>query len=894
MSGNYNLIKIAIIFFYFLLFQTNITAQITIKGLVKKNKDIFLSNASVILKDSLSTILEYTFTDKNGNYLISTNKKTSYILFFSALGYETKSIPINNNSDEEIINLNIILKEKPYQLKEVIIEAEKPIKIKKDTVEIKVNKFLKPNDATVEDLLKKIPGVSVDSEGTIKIGNREIEKLMVDGDDFFEKGYKILSKNMPPNQLEKIQILQKYSNNRLLKDIEESDKVALNLVLKEDAKRKWFGNFSASYSLVSENRYELKTYAMNFGKKNKYILLSNFNNLGYDATGDINHLIRPFRFGEPASIGDNQQVNNLLSLRFANGNFKKSRTNFNNAELVSLNAIFNPTKKLKVKTLGFFNWDETDFFRNSTETFIANNTNFTNTEDYTFRNTKQIAFGKVDVTYNISTTQMLEAITKYNNGDFFDNTNLVFNGNSTLEYLKHQNTLFDQKISYTNKFTDKKVLLLTGRFIDEKAPQAYKVNQFFYQNLFPNQNTINNVQQQSENQMLFAGINAHLLDRKENQNLFELQLGNEFREDKLLSNFSLLSNNTILDNPIDYQNNTIYNVNDFYIKTKYLLALNKFKLIGNLGVHQLFNRLKNNQINTKQQPFFINPSIGLNWEINPKNKLTTSYSFNTTNSSILDIYPNIILTGFRSFSKGTGTFNQLDASNLSLNYQLGNWSDSFFGNTFFIYSKNHDFFSTNSIINQNYTQSEKILIKDREFLSLNSTIDYYFKKISSNFKLNLGYSKSQFKNIINNSNLRNITSLNYNYGFELRSGFSGIFNYHFGTKWITSEIKTTINNSFTDNNSFLDLSFIFNDNFDIELKSERYYFGNLQNENTYYFLDLDLRYKLLKNKMTLGIVGRNLTNTEQFRNFSISDIGSSTIEYRLLPRFVLLKLDYRF
>ncbi|MFC4268287.1 carboxypeptidase-like regulatory domain-containing protein [Polaribacter marinivivus] len=894
MSGSYNLNKIVIIFFYFLLFQTNITAQIKIKGLVKKNKDFSLSNASVVLKDSLNTILEYTFTDKNGNYLISTNKKSSYILFFSALGYETKSIPITYNSNEEIISINIILKEKPYQLKEVIIEAEKPIKIKKDTIEVKVNRFLKPNDATVEDLLKKIPGVTVNSEGTIKIGNREIEKLMVDGDDFFEKGYKILSKNMPPNQLEKIQILQKYSNNRLLKDIEESNKVALNLVLKEDAKRKWFGNFSANYGLISENRYQLKTYAMNFGKKNKYILLSNFNNLGEDATGDINNLIRPFRFGEPASIGDNQQINNLLSLSFSNGNFKKSRTNFNNAELVSLNAIFNPTKKLKIKTLCFFNWDETDFFRNSTETFTANNTNFTNTENYTVRNTKQIAFGKLDIIYNISPTKMLEATTKYNNGDFFDNTNLIFNGNSTIESLEHQNTLIDQKINYTNKFINKKILLLTGRFIDEKAPQNYSINQFFYQNLFPNQTNVDNVKQQSENQMIFAGLNAHLLDRKENENLFEVQVGNEFRQDKLFSTFTLLNGNNRVNSPINYQNNTTYSVNNLYLKTKYLLALNKFKLIGDFGFHQLFNRLETNLNHSTQNPFFINPSFGFNWEINDKNKLTTSYSYNTTNAKIVDVYSNFVLTGFRSFSKGTGNFNQLEASNISVNYQLGNWSDRFFANTFFIYSKNHDFFSTNSIINQNYTQSEKILIKDREFISLNSTIDYYLKNISSNLKFNFGYSKSQFKNIINNSDLRNVSSFNYNYGFELRSGFSGIFNYHFGTKWITSEIRTTINNSFTDNNSFLDLSFIFSDKFDIELKSERYYFGNLQSNNTYYFLDLDIRYKLFKNKMTLGIVGKNLTNTEQFKNFSISDVGSSIIEYRLLPRFVLLKLDYRF
>ncbi len=133
------------------------------------------------------------------------------------------------------------------------------------------------------------------------------------------------------------------------------------------------------------------------------------------------------------------------------------------------------------------------------------------------------------------------------------------------------------------------------------------------------------------------------------------------------------------------------------------------------------------------------------------------------------------------------------------------------------YNKNFDFFSSNTLINQNFTQSERIIIKDRELLSISSKLDYYFKKISSNLKLDVGYSTSNYKNIINNSNLREVTYNNYSYGLELRSGFKGIFNYHIGTKWTTNQIEaSTIKNSFTDNVSFLDLSFAFNDKFNMQ------------------------------------------------------------------------------
>tara|TARA_B110000259_G_C14026931_1_gene405062 strand:+ start:1331 stop:3997 length:2667 start_codon:yes stop_codon:yes gene_type:complete len=871
-------------------------SQTNIKGLVTNENNQAIPYVNVLIKiaDSTNLIVAYTYSKNNGEYTFKTNRTGKFNLSFSSLGYGTKTIAIEIIADTKEITKNVILTEEAFSLDEVIIQSERTIKTKKDTVEIKVNRFLTPNDVTVEDLLKKIPGVTVSSEGTIKVGNQEIEKLMIDGDDFFDKGYKILSKNMPPDQLEKIQILQKFSNNKLLKDIEESDKVAINLILKNDAKRQWFGNLDLGYDITFNNRYSLKSYLMNFGKKNKYIFLTNFNNIGYDATGDINHLIRPFRYGEPASIGDNQSVYSLLNLSSFTPNFKASRTNFNNAELVSLNAIFTLSKKIKLKTLGFFNWDENDFFRNSTQIFTSNGTDFTNTEDFVLRNKKFIGFGKIDLNYDISKTKTLEIITKYNNQDQNSNSVLVFNGVSTLENLESRNTLFDQKITYTNKFKDNKVFLLTGRYINEKTPQNYIVNQFFYQDLFPTSLNANNIQQQNENQMQFAGFEAHLLDRKENGNLLELQFGNQFRLDKLKTSFFLKENNTITETPTDYQNNAKYSVNDLYLKTKYRFKINDFSVTGKIDLHQLFSQLEEENT-TKQQPFFINPKVSFDWEINTKNKLFLSFAYNTSNAKILDVYPNYVFTNFNSFSKGTGTFNQLDASNLVFTYTLGNWSDSFFANTSIIYNKNFDFFSTNSMITQNYTQSKKIIIKDRESFIIFSDINKYFKFISSNFKIKISYTNSNYKNIINNSDLREVKSTNYNYGFELRSGFQGVFNYHFGSKWTINKIKSTINNSFTNNTSFLDLSFDINEKFNFQIQTERYFFGNIDAENsTYYFADLEARYKLKKNKLTLSLQGKNLFNTETFRTFSISDISTSTTEYRLLSRYVLLKMEYRF
>src|SRR5690606_30963289 len=151
----------------------------------------------------------------------------------------------------------------------------------------------------------------------------------------------------------------------------------------------------------------------------------------YDATGDLRHLIRPMRAGEPASIGDDQSISSLISLNTNSPNIKPNRTNFNNAEMASVNAIFNPTEKLKIRSIGFFNWDELDFFRNREDQVSINDLNFTNTESYHLRKTKKIGFGKLDLTYDFSDNQMLEFTSKYENSKYEDISDLSFNGLST-------------------------------------------------------------------------------------------------------------------------------------------------------------------------------------------------------------------------------------------------------------------------------------------------------------------------------------------------------------------------------------------------------------------------------------------------------------------------------
>lgn len=879
-----------LLFFIFIFSLSNLYAQKELTIFIKDTNSRPVSGVSLIIKNSNDEIKQSFLTDKDGKCNLIFNKKY-FSLTIKKNGFvETDFLISELFQKNEFV---FVIENAVREIEEVVIQSKRAISIKNDTIVYDVKSFLQGNEQTVEDLLKKIPGLNIDANGTVKVGNQEIEKVMIDGDDMFEKGYKILTKNMPVNPLEKVELLQNYSNNKHLKGIENSDKVALNLTLKEEAKRVWFGNLKAGYGLSSENRYEFRANLMNFGKKNKHYFLTNLNNIGVDVVGDINHLIRPYRFDEAGSIGDDQSVNSLLGLGFDTPNLKTKRTHLNNAEMLSLNSIFTLSDKVKLKTLGFLNTDEVDFFINSLQQFSVGNTTFSNSENFIGRKKQLTGFGKIDLTYDISKTKTFEYTGKFNKTNKKSRSDVLFNNELLNERLNANNQLIDQKLVYTNKFKDNKVFLLSTRYINEKTPQNYSVNQFIFKDLFAE--NANNTKQFSENKMHFAGVEAHLLDRKKNGNLLELKIGNKLRIDELKTRFELLEKDNNLSFPNGYQNQLTYTTNDLYLSAKYRFKFNNVTLLTQAGAHQLFNQLENFDKKSNQNPFFILPKIGLDWKINKKNKILASYSYNTKNAGVLDVYSGFVQTGFRSFSKGLKEFNQLNSSRATLNYTYGSWGDKFFANAFVQYSKNNDFFSTNSMIAQNYSQSEKIIIKDREFLSISSSIDRYFKPIKSNLKINLGVTKTNFKNIVNNSDLREVKNLTADYGFELRSGFRGFFNYHFGSKWNYNQLETTIKNNFTDNVSFLDLSFVFSDKFTIQAQSERYFFGNLdKNNNKYYFLDIEARYVLKENKITFFLSANNLFNAKTFRNYNVSDINISQTEYRLMPRYVLLKMEYRF
>ncbi|MDT0293264.1 hypothetical protein ACFQ3R_08640 [Mesonia ostreae] len=214
---------------------------------------------------------------------------------------------------------------------------------------------------------------------------------------------------------------------------------------------------------------------------------------------------------------------------------------------------------------------------------------------------------------------------------------------------------------------------------------------------------------------------------------------------------------------------------------------------------------------------------------------------------------------------------------------------TFYANTTFLYRDTRNYQALNSTINRQYLLTRYFRGNDKSLLNIQTELNFYWEDLSVNTKAILNYTNQEYQNIVNDG-LRDIKLLTYNYGIEFRSAFTKPFNFHFGTTWFYYKIKSLNAQNNTTNKTFIDLVYQPLKKFTFSLNTERFYFSDLRNTKpSYYFMDAEAKYSLVKNKFSIGIVGKNLLNTQTYTYLNITDTQSLVSSYRLLERFFLLK-----
>lgn len=230
----------------FLLFSSviHLMAQSgSIKGILKDTtaKQSLKGATISILEKADSSVVLYGLAEDNGIFQIKNIPAGPHILSISFQGYETHYKQVNIVADSTVSAGTIYLLMAANNLGNVTVEAP-PIVVKKDTVEFNASMFKTKPNANAEDLLKKLPGVDVGSDGTVKAQGEQVQRILVDGKRFFGDDPKMATKNLPPDVIDKIQVFDDLSDQSKFTGFDDGNRVkTINITTKKNMRKGYFG-----------------------------------------------------------------------------------------------------------------------------------------------------------------------------------------------------------------------------------------------------------------------------------------------------------------------------------------------------------------------------------------------------------------------------------------------------------------------------------------------------------------------------------------------------------------------------------------------------------------------------------------------------------------------------
>ncbi|MDP4989243.1 MAG: carboxypeptidase-like regulatory domain-containing protein, partial [Polaribacter sp.] len=186
------------------------TAQVKLTGVVKDSIGTPLEMANVIAIDDVSkAIASYGFSDAKGFYRLDLKNNTSYTVKISYIGFKEISTTINTTTVDVVKNFTMT---EDNMLDGINIVTKMPVTISGDTISYNADSFKNGTERKLEDVLKKLPGVEVNAAGQIEVEGKVVEKITIDGKDFFSGDTKLATKNIPSNAIDKIQVLRNFSD----------------------------------------------------------------------------------------------------------------------------------------------------------------------------------------------------------------------------------------------------------------------------------------------------------------------------------------------------------------------------------------------------------------------------------------------------------------------------------------------------------------------------------------------------------------------------------------------------------------------------------------------------------------------------------------------------------
>jgi hypothetical protein len=885
----------------FLCVFTNAFSQnVSLKGIVRDSTGKGVEMANVIAINTATNGLDsYCVTNHSGLYKLSIKPNSNYNIKVSFIGF--KPAEFNFNSSDVDGERDVSISEENSLLSEVDVTYTMPVSVRGDTIVYDTDSFTTGTEKKLKDVLVTLPGVEINDDGQIEVEGKTVQKVMVEGKDFFDGDSKIASDNIPANAIDKVEVLRNYNEVGQMKGLSnDEDNIALNIKLKTGKKNFWFGEITAGVG--PDEKYlahpKLFYYSPNFSLN----VITDLNNIGEVPFSRRDYMnftggFKSFNSSLGSSISISTDGIGLSTAQ--NDRAKDIDTKF-----AALNFSYAPKENWDISGFGVYSYTGTLMETLKTTTYDSDESS-TQVEESTTNTDQTAKLGLL----KFSSVYKPNANFQFNYDVFLkqsddneeqDVVSSVDGDTDNISQLKKQKPVAIRQhadIYYT--LSDRHIFTFEAQHYYQDEDPFYNAirDTFAFTSLFP----------------VDESVSLYDMNQKKNiiSNKFDAKLDYYFvTGDKSNIQFTLGTTQTLqnFDSEIfqitddesvnkmegdDYENDVRFTISDLFFAFHYKLKAGMFTFNPGVSLHQY--DVKNTQLGSTVTDDLTSvlPDVYVNMQLKKMESLRFNYSITRSFTDVNDFAKAYVLSNYNSVFSGNRDLESSLKHNLSLNFfsfNMFNFTHMFANIS---YSKSIDALKsdvTTSGINQIRTLVNSSL--EDESWSGNARYQRTFSKVKASAKASLSWSKS---NNFVNSEVSVSESFTQSYTGSVGTNFKDAPNLEVGYKYSLNEYnRSGTSTTYYTKKPYAKFDASFLKNFIITIDYDFYSYTNKSNtiENEYGFLDADLTYQKKDSKWEFGIQGQNLSNTESLDKNSESDYSYSSSTYIVQPRYILFRIKY--
>lgn len=880
--------QIFFLFFIGSFIDSNAQNSITISGRVNNNSGKGI--ASSIVTFSSSNFNSYSITDGEGFFHnkidVGLEKEPRIIVSVKLIGFATYDTTFKAISKN--IDLGVILLNEQYTTLDKVLITTPPIVVNGDTTTLNVASFSNKLDNSLEDVLRKMPGFELNGAGDISFNGRKIENILIDGDEL-TKNYKQISKNIGPEMLDKVQMIDKYNGNSALKGLTSGGNQMMNLKLKNPKKLKAFGTAKAGLGIEDKKKLAANIFVL----KNKYkaLLIAANNNIGETPYSEVtsngdNSVIRDYDFDNtliPQYVNQDQLFNRPAF--FANN----STTLFNRSNLLVANNNFKINKRSGLKLFTDIYDDRIFQYKNSV-----------------VRNVLSPALSYEEAIVKKFNPLYSNSFLQYNYHT--DNSRLLIAGNFVNKRYKEQQSI-EAPINYTFGINNLLSRLSAGVFFTKRLDslRAYEIliqnnngtneqGTLAVQNNSRKIDSITSTLSQQQSVLNDDNYNKNVLKyivKGKNQKLHTLRIQNTNIFSRFQSSLILVDSIGTRSSPATFTNDSELRNSEISLNYNTSFQLKKLNISFDAGLFYFKQSLtfkQQNRIDYRNQ-FGLTPGLNLSYKFSGLASLSTNLGYNNELPEFTMQSSNPVLANYRALINTINTSQKINSFRTNIIYNYRNFKE---GKTllvsWFHLSRFKGIVSDNNF-EADFDYFEKRFTDNTQ--SLDNLIingDRYFDDIRLGF--NLKNNVTLYSNPTSSKGLvANRKFFTYTGSFTVRPSFTKSINANAGVEYVYNRdlnSKTATSSI----NPFLSGSASISRHFDVGSKLNLYS-NNIFDRRNYFLGDLFFIYNFPKNKANLNLNFINFTNTKEiYSGYRNVFQERSSVSFNL-PRYFLLEFRYR-